>query len=82
MVAKGRQGSPMVAKGFQGPRGTPGMGEMSYNQTTWYSKSGHFPIEIPDKNKKWVQTLKIESWAPYTHWHAVLKGQVILRQKA
>ena len=28
----GRQGSPMVAKGFQGPRGTPGMGEMSYNQ--------------------------------------------------
>ena len=21
-----------VAKGFQGPRGTPGMGEMSYNQ--------------------------------------------------
>ena len=25
----GRQGSPMVAKGFQGPRGTPGMGEMS-----------------------------------------------------
>ena len=32
MVAKGRKGSPMVAKGFQGPRGTPGMGEMSYNQ--------------------------------------------------
>ena len=31
-VAKGRQGSPMVAKGFQGPRGTQGMGEMSYNQ--------------------------------------------------
>ena len=28
----GRQGSPRVAKGFQGPRGTPGMGEMSYNQ--------------------------------------------------
>ena len=28
----GRQGSPMVAKGFQGPRGTQGMGEMSYNQ--------------------------------------------------
>ena len=27
-----RQGSPRVAKGFQGPRGTPGMGEMSYNQ--------------------------------------------------
>ena len=25
-------GSPMVANGFQGPRGTPGMGEMSYNQ--------------------------------------------------
>ena len=24
--------SPRVAKGFQGPRGTPGMGEMSYNQ--------------------------------------------------
>ena len=32
MVAKGRKGSPMVAKGFQGPRGTQGMGEMSYNQ--------------------------------------------------
>ena len=31
MVANG-QWSPMVAKGFQGPRGTPGMGEMSYNQ--------------------------------------------------
>ena len=30
--AKGRQGSPRVAKGRQGPRGTPGMGEMSYNQ--------------------------------------------------
>ena len=26
------RGSPRVAKGFQGPRGTPGMGEMSYNQ--------------------------------------------------
>ena len=24
--------SPRVAKGFQGPGGTPGMGEMSYNQ--------------------------------------------------
>ena len=31
-VAKCRQGLPMVAKGFQGPRGTQGMGEMSYNQ--------------------------------------------------
>ena len=31
-VAKGRQRSPRVAKGFQGPGGTPGMGEMSYNQ--------------------------------------------------
>ena len=31
-VANGRQGSPRVSKGFQGPRGTPGMGEMSYNQ--------------------------------------------------
>ena len=31
-VAKGRQWSPRVAKGFQGPRGTQGMGEMSYNQ--------------------------------------------------
>ena len=26
------EGSPMVAKGFQGPRGTQGMGEMSFNQ--------------------------------------------------
>ena len=32
LVAKGCQGSLRVAKGFQGPRGTPGMGEMSYNQ--------------------------------------------------
>ena len=30
----------------------------------------------------WFITLKIELWAPYTHWHAVLKGQVILRQNA
>ena len=30
----------------------------------------------------WSITLKIELWAPYTHWHAVLKGEVILRQKA
>ena len=26
--------------------------------------------------------IKIELWAPYTIWQAVLKGQVILRQKA
>ena len=38
--------SPMVAKGFQGPRGT------------------------------------LELCAPYTIWQAVLKGLVILRQKA
>ena len=30
----------------------------------------------------WSITLKIELWAPYTIWQAVLKGQVILRQKA
>ena len=23
-----------------------------------------------------------EAWSPYTHWQAVLKGEVILRQKA
>ena len=54
-VAKGRQGPPRAAKGFQGPRGTPGMGEMSFNQIdhfpTWYSKSGRFPIENPIKNE-------------------------------
>ena len=58
MVAKGRKGSPMVAKGFQGPRGTPGMGEMrSYlsHFPTWYSKSGHFPIEIHIKNENGLQ---------------------------
>ena len=42
----GRQGSPMVAKCFQGPRET------------------------------------LELCAPYTIWQAVLKGLVILRQKA
>ena len=26
--------------------------------------------------------MKIVLWAPYTIWQAVLKGQVILRQKA
>ena len=25
---------------------------------------------------------KIVLWAPYTHWQTVLKGEVILRQKA
>ena len=25
---------------------------------------------------------KIELWAPYTHWHVVLKGEVDMRQKA
>ena len=30
----------------------------------------------------WSINLKIELWAPYTHWQAVLKGEVILRQKA
>ena len=44
--------------------------------------------EIPIKNENglqfvisWSITLKIELWAPYTHWQTVLKGQVILRQK-
>ena len=30
----------------------------------------------------WSITLKIELWAPHTHWHAMLKGEVYLRQKA
>ena len=45
--------------------------------------------EIPIKNENglqfvisWSITLKIELWAPYTHWQTVLKGEVILRQKA
>ena len=45
--------------------------------------------EIPIKNENglqfvisWSITLKIVLWAPYTIWQAVLKGQVILRQKA
>ena len=42
----------MVAKGRQGSSGTPGLVEMSYNQIDHiYSKSGHFPIEIPIKNE-------------------------------
>ena len=54
--------SPMVAKGRQGfPRskGDPrdGWDELEPNRSylshfpTWYSKSGHFPIEIPLKTK-------------------------------
>ena len=45
--------------------------------------------QIPIKNENglqfvisWSITLKIELWAPYTHWQTVLKGEVILRQKA
>ena len=48
---------------------------------TWYSKLGHFPIEIPIKNEKWPPTpsygsiiLKIVLWAYFTSSHAVLKG--------
>ena len=48
---------------------------------TWYSKSGHFPIEIPIKNEKWPPTpsygsiiLKIVLWAHFTITHAVLRG--------
>ena len=54
-----------------------------------HSRQGLKSPEIPIKNENglqfvisWSITLKIELWAPYTHWHAVLKGQVILRQKA
>ena len=90
----------MVAKGFQGPRGTQGMGEMSYNQIDHIQviflhdiqNRAISPLkspEIPIKNENglqfvisWSITLKIELWAPYTIWQAVLKGQVILRQKA
>ena len=37
----------------------------------------------PFPNIFWPITLKIELWAPYTHWHAaVLKGEVDLRKKA
>ena len=44
-------------------------------------QNGHFHSFI-HSFISWSITLKIEFWAPYTHWHAVLKGQVILRQKA
>ena len=47
----------------------------------WYSKSGHFSIEIPIKNKKCLHNwgyrsiiLKIIFWAPYTITHAVFRG--------
>ena len=60
-VAKGRQGSPRV-------KGDPRVGwdELEPNRSylshfpTWYSKyskSGHFPIEIPIKNEKWTKKL-------------------------
>ena len=72
-----RQGSPRVANGRQGfPRskGDPRDGwdellpDRSYlsHFPTWYSKSGHFPIEIPIKKDKkliLVQTSR-ESWRP------------------
>ena len=48
---------------------------------TWYSKSGHFPIEIPIKNEKWPPTpgfgsiiLKIVLWPYFTKTHAMLRG--------
>ena len=61
-VAKGRQGSPRVAngrQGFPGSQGDPrdGWDELEPNRSylshfpTWYSKSGHFPIEIPIINE-------------------------------
>ena len=77
--------SPMVAK----VQGNPMVGwdELEPNRSylshfpTWYSKSGHFPIEIPIKNEKWPPTpsygsiiLKIVLWAYFTSSHAVLKG--------
>ena len=82
MVAKGRQGSPRF-------KGDPRVGwdELEPNRSylshfpTWYSKSGHFPIEIPIKNEKWPPTpsygsiiLKIVLWAHFTITHAVLRG--------
>ena len=88
----GRQGSPRVAIGRQGfPRskGDPrdGRDELEPNRsylshfTTWYSKSGHFPIENPIKNENWPLTpsygsiiLKIVLWAHFTNSHAVLRG--------
>ena len=88
----GRQGSPRVANGRQGfPRskGDPrdGWDELEPNRsylshfTTWYSKSGHFPIENPIKNENWPLTpsyrsiiLKIVLWAHFTNSHAVLRG--------
>ena len=84
--------SPRVANGRQGfPRskGDPrdGWDELEPNRsylshfTTWYSKSGHFPIEIPIKNENWPLTpsygsiiLKIVLWAHFTNSHAVLRG--------
>ena len=79
--------SPRVANGRQGfPRskGDPrdGWDELEPNRSylshfpTWYSKSGHFPIEIPIKNKKWPLGLSygciIVLWPYFTITHAVL----------
>ena len=92
IFSHGRQGSPRVADGRQGfPRskGDPrdGWDELEPNRsylshfTTWYSKSGHFPIENPIKNENWPLTpsygsiiLKIVLWAHFTNSHAVLRG--------
>ena len=81
-VANGRQGSPR----FKGdPR--DGWDELKPDWSylshfpPWYSKLGHFPIEIPIKNKKCLHNwgyrsiiLKIIFWAPYTIKHAVFRG--------
>ena len=79
-VAKDRQGFPR-SKGD--PR--DGWDELEPNRsylshfTTWYSKSGHFPIENPIKNENWPLTpsygsiiLKIVLWAHFTNSHVVL----------
>ena len=80
MVAQGRQGSPRF-------KGEPRDGwdelkpERSYlsHFPPRYSKSGHFPIEIPIKNEKRPPNLssgsiilKIVLWAYFTITHAML----------
>ena len=78
-VANGRQGSPRF-KGDPRDEWDELRPDRSYlsHFPPWYSKSGHFPIEIPIKNKKWPLNLSYGSiilkiWAHFIITHAVLR---------
>ena len=73
--------SPKLAKVQGGPQGWLRWPNQSYlsHFPTWYSKSGHFLIEIPIKKENWPPDLsygsiilKIVLWAHFTITHAVL----------